>query len=115
MSQRRAGERRSVAGLDADPVTDLVAVDGWNPYLSLRALAAYSSLSERWLRSFLAAADHPLPHYRIGGRVVVKRSDFDTWMQVYRVEGDADASAVVNRLLADLDNAERRPQHARRD
>jgi hypothetical protein len=49
----------------------------WDPYFSIKALASYSSLSERLLRSFLTAPDHPLPHFRVGSRVVVKRGDFD--------------------------------------
>ena len=39
--------------------------------LSLKALAAYSSLSERMLRAFLRDPDRPLPHYRVGGRVLL--------------------------------------------
>lgn len=83
----------------------------WDPFFSLRALASYSSLSERMLRSFLRAPDHPLPHYRIGGRVVVRRSDFDRWVTVYR-EPATTADHVVSRLLADLDDPRKRP-HAR--
>lgn len=84
----------------------------WDPYLSLRALAAYSSLSERLLRSFLSAAEHPLPHYRVGGRVLVKRSDFDAWIQVFRHSEDDEAETIAERILADLD-ARPRALHAR--
>jgi hypothetical protein len=39
-----------------------------DPYLSLKALASYSGLSVRALRSFLIDPLKPLPHYRVGGR-----------------------------------------------
>ena len=81
---------------------DVVAVTAWDPYLSLRALAAYSSLSERLLRSFLRAPEHPLPHYRVGGRVLIRRSEFDAWMDVYRQATD-DADEIVARVLGRLD------------
>ena len=81
------------------------------PYLSLRALAAYTSLSERLLRSLLRAADHPLPCYRVGGRVLVRRSDFDRWIDVYR-EPTTSADEIVDRLLVKLD-APRKRSHAR--
>jgi hypothetical protein len=74
----------------------------WDPYLSIRALASYSSLSGRLLRGFLTATDHPLPHFRVRGRVLVKRSDFDAWIQVFRHEG-SDPEAIAERILTSLD------------
>jgi hypothetical protein len=74
----------------------------WDPYFSIKALSSYSSLSTRLLRSFLTAADHPLPHYRLGGRVLVRRSDFDGWIQIFRHEG-SDPEAIAERILMNLD------------
>ncbi len=39
-----------------------------DPYLPLKALAAYSGCSARWLRDRLADPRHPLPHYRPYGK-----------------------------------------------
>ena len=50
-------------------------------YLPLRALAAYSGLSVRTLRGYLSHSSHPLPHYRVGGNLLVQRSEFDDWMR----------------------------------
>ena len=55
-----------------------------DPYLSLRALAGYAGLSVRTLRTHLADPLRPLPCYRVGGKVLVRRSDFDTWMLHFR-------------------------------
>ena len=56
----------------------------FDPFLPLRALAAYSGLSVRKLRNHLDDAGHPLPCYRVGGKILVRRSEFDAWMAAYR-------------------------------
>ena len=71
-------------------------------YLSLRELAIYSSLSERTLRGYLRSVDHPLPHFRVGGRVLIRRSAFDSWLEIFAVQDD-DAEAAADRLLKSLD------------
>ena len=71
-------------------------------YLSLKELAAYSGLSVRTLRAHLSDPLHPLPHYRIGGRVLVKPSEYDTWARVFRVERASNACDIVNELMRDL-------------
>jgi hypothetical protein len=61
-----------------------------DPFLSLKALAAYSSLSPRTLRAFLdLPSDEALPCYRTPGhgKILVRRSEFDVWMQQYRTRG----------------------------
>jgi Helix-turn-helix domain len=71
-------------------------------YLSLRALAAYSGCSIRWLRDRLVESTHPLPCYRVEGKILVRRSDFDAWIARYRSEGRPDVDQLVAPLLRDL-------------
>jgi excisionase family DNA binding protein len=69
-------------------------------YLDLQALAAYSCCSVRWLRDRLVERAHPLPHHRVGGKLLVKREDFDQWIAQYRQERPADElERVVNGVL----------------
>jgi hypothetical protein len=70
--------RKSPARSDAVPRDD--------GYLSLRALAVYSDMSVRTLRNYLAHASNPIPHYKMDGKILVKRSEFDAWMRSFRVE-----------------------------
>jgi len=71
-----------------------------DPYLSLRALAVYSACSVRWLRSQLTEPHHPLPCYRLpGGKILVRRSDFDGWLARYRQVGHPDVERIVNEVL----------------
>jgi excisionase family DNA binding protein len=67
-------------------------------YLTLVALSAYSGLSVRTLRRHLAATVHSLPRYRVGGRVLVRQSEFDAWMAEQR-EQASEAEALVRKAL----------------
>jgi hypothetical protein len=44
----------------------------------------------------------PLPHYRVGGKILVRRSEFDAWIAAYRRVGDTDVDRVVVEVLAEL-------------
>jgi hypothetical protein len=91
-----------VRGVLADRVIVSSALD---PFLSLRALASYACVSVRKLREHLDDPIHPLPHYRIGGKIVVRRSEFDAWMSAYRRVGHADLGGIVNSVMRDLRGA----------
>ena len=83
-----------VRGVVAERIVVSTPLD---PFLSLRALAAYSGLGARKLRDYLTDPLHPLPCYRIGGKILVRRSEFDAWIARYRQLGRPD----VDRLVAD--------------
>ncbi|ULA69257.1 MAG: hypothetical protein LZF62_410214 [Nitrospira sp.] len=68
-------------------------------YLNLRALAVYSSCSVRWLRDRLVDKICPLPHHRVQGKILVKREDFDTWIEHFR---KADTSSGLEALVDDV-------------
>ena len=95
--RREAGQ---VRGVLAERVVVSAELD---PFLSLRALAGYSGLSIRKLRDLIAAPMHPLPHYRVGGKLLIRRSDFDQWIARYRHDaGAVDADALVNGMLSSI-------------
>jgi excisionase family DNA binding protein len=74
----------------------------FNPFLSLKTLASYSGLSVRKLREYLDNPMHPLPQYRVGGKILVRRSEFDAWIVAYRQVGDTDVDRVVAAVMAEL-------------
>ncbi len=76
-----------------------------DPYLPLKALAAYSGISVRLLRDCLTDPLHPLPCYRYRGKITVRRSDFDTWAASYRQIGSPDVDRIVNEMLGDMRRA----------
>lgn len=68
-------------------------------YLPLRALSQYSGLSVRTLRGYLHDPVAPLPHYRIGGKILVRQSDFDAWAGRFRVASSSSVGALVDDVL----------------
>jgi hypothetical protein len=74
-----------------------------DPYLSLTALADYSGLSARTLRTFLHRNPpaQALPCYRLAGKILVRRSDFDRYMQQYHSQGRPALVRTIRRLGLD--------------
>jgi hypothetical protein len=69
-------------------VDEFVLTTAIDPYLSLKALSSSSGLSVRTLRSFIERLpDEALPCYRLPGKILVRRSDFDTWIAQYHARG----------------------------
>ena len=80
-------------------VVDQVSVAvHWDSWLTLRALAAYSSLSPRTLQAHLHDFRDPIPSYRVGSKVLIKRSEFDAWLARRR---NTKAQALAHLAAAD--------------
>ncbi len=76
----------------------IVAQIPLDPYLGLRALAAYSGLSLPTLKRLLVA-DDPIPHFKPAKKILVRRSEFDAWMQRRRARATTDVAGIVNDVL----------------
>lgn len=69
-------------------------------YLDLEALAAYSGLSTKSLRRACTAAVNPLDYTMVRptgtgrGRVLVRKRDFDRWVENQRRSGAEPATAT---------------------
>lgn len=94
--------RAPIAHGRAAPAGSVVLNTALDPFLSLKALATYGSMSVRKLRGYLDSPSHPLPHYRVGGKIVVRRSEFDAWITVYRRVGQSDVGGIVESVLRDF-------------
>ncbi len=94
--RREAGQVRGVF------VERVIVSTELDPFLPLTALATYCGLSVRKLRHHLADPAHPLPCYRIGGKILVRRSEFDVWAVRYRQVGAVDVDRVVKSVLQGL-------------
>ena len=96
-------------------VTETAAPESMEPafsntgYFDLQALAVYSCCSVRWLRDRLTDRTHPLPHHRVNGKLLVKREDFDRWIDHYRVcRQPGELDRMVEEILHDLAPVKRR-------
>ena len=73
-------------------------------WLSLRQLTEYAAVSERKLREWLHRATDALPAIRVDGKILVRRSQFDAWLECHRIQPDApvDVDGIVSGLLRDV-------------
>ncbi len=58
-----------------------------------------SGLSVRTLRGYLADTVRPLPHFRVGGNILVRRSEFDLWVGQFRAVHRTNLRAVVDDIV----------------
>jgi excisionase family DNA binding protein len=72
---------------------------------SLRELTEYASVSERTLREWLHRSTDALPAVRVDGKILVRKSEFDAWLERHRIQPDApiDVDGIVNAVLRDMD------------
>ena len=96
---RRGLAVAQVRGVLAERVVISTPLD---PFLSLRAAASYSGLSVRKLRDCLGDSMHPLPHYRVGGKILIRVSELNGWMARYRHSGHPDVEKIVADALREL-------------
>ena len=82
-------------------VREIVYATTTDRYLTLQALAIYSGTPVRTLRSYVMADDpaKALPCYRVnGGKLLVRQSQFDAWMQQFRRQGRPSLVAAAKEL-----------------
>jgi len=72
-------------------------------WFSLRELTRYAAVSERTLREWTHREDDPLPAVRVDGKILIRRSLFDVWLERHRIKQarPVDVDAIVKGLLRD--------------
>ena len=71
-------------------------------YFPLKRLAEYAGLSERTLRTYLSHPLYPLPSFKIGARVLVRRSEYDSWAARFKVQASSSITAIVDDVMRGL-------------
>jgi len=75
-------------------------------FFDLRGLAAYASLSVSSLRNLIKS--DRLPCFRLRGKLLVKRSEFDHWMSRYRLRSQRDVNSLVDEVMQEIGSPSRR-------
>ncbi len=75
-------------------------------WLGLRRVTQYADISERTLRAWIHSPVDPLPAVRIGGKILVRRSEFDAWLERHRIKplGALDLDRIVREVLVGVAN-----------
>lgn len=68
-------------------------------YIDAKTCSEWSSLSLRTIRDLLKAPDDPIPHYKIGGRVLIHWPEFKEWLATYKTRGLNNSSGIAERIL----------------
>ena len=72
-------------------------------WLDLRALRKHACVSDRTLRSWISRSTNPLPAIRVGGKLLVARSDFDRWLRAHRISrSSVDVGKIVDDVMKEL-------------
>lgn len=73
-------------------------------YFDVRLAAQYTGLSIRTLRSWMAHAERPLPHFRVGGKILLRRSEIDAWLEGARSTNHQDLEQLVDGVILEMAN-----------
>jgi len=69
-------------------------------YYSLKGLSSYSAMGVPTLRDYMKSEG--LPYFKLKGKVLIKRSEFDKWLERYRVNQAQDLSNLVDSVMASI-------------
>lgn len=77
-------------------------------YMSLASTSVYSGMSMRMLHRHIHSSIKPLPAFKIGGKWLIKRSEFDRWAEQYRHEQpQVDLDGIIRTVLGKGSNKSR--------
>jgi hypothetical protein len=83
--------------LSTDIVKEVKAISLNDRYLDLAGLAVYSSMSVQSLRTHIRKSN--LPAFRVDGKLFVKRSEYDRWIEAFRLHQEQDIDQKVAEIL----------------
>ena len=72
-------------------------------YLDKKEAAAYTSLSTRNLEARLSE----IPHYRVGKKILFKKSELDHWMETYREGTTQNLDRIADEAIESLNRREK--------
>lgn len=83
------------------PDTMLVTFALNDEYFDLRGLSAYSKLGVSTLRDYIRRGQFPA--YKVKGKVLIKRSKFDVWVERHQVKKEKrDLNSIANDVIEGL-------------
>jgi excisionase family DNA binding protein len=73
-------------------------------WLDLQGLTQYATVCERTLRAWIHSPVNPLPAVRVGKKFLIRRRDFDEWLEGHRFESPNSLAfdAMVDEIVGDV-------------
>jgi hypothetical protein len=105
MVSARGGRRPRIGTAPGEPFRGVIAEHvapgtPLDPYLPLKELSKVCGYGVRWLRYRIHDPVDPLPYHRPGGKIIVRRSEFDAWMARRQRIGTPDIDRVVATVVS---------------
>ena len=69
-------------------------------YFDLRGLSAYCALAVSTLRDYIRCGK--LPCFKVKGKILIKQSEFDEWMETLRVNKKQNIENLVDGVIESL-------------
>jgi len=79
-------------------VQEILAYVDSDRYMGKREAAEYTSLSIRTLESRLGE----VPHFRVGKKILFKKSELDHWMEKHREGGNHNLDRIADEAIESL-------------
>ena len=76
-------------------------IEANDKFLDIKQLVQYSTFSASTLRGYLSDPETPIPFFRVNRKILVKKSEFDRWMEQFRGENN-DLDHIVDEMTNDL-------------
>lgn len=70
-------------------------------WYDLQTFSKRTCLSVKTLRKHLKKG---LPHYKVGGKYLIRRSEGDFWVESFKVDVSSEVDAVVKEILESVSN-----------
>jgi hypothetical protein len=69
-------------------------------YFDLKGLSVYSSMGVGTLRDHIKAGS--LPCFKVRGKILIKLSEFNAWIEGYRLNKNGDINNIANEIIESL-------------
>jgi excisionase family DNA binding protein len=84
-----------------DTITETIALK--DQYFDLKGLSVYAAISVGSLRDYIKSDG--LPSFKVRGKILIRRSEFDRWLERYRINKCQDLNRLVDGVMSDLSGA----------
>ena len=85
-----------------DTIVEPIALK--DQYFDLKGLSVYSAMGVPTLRDYIRSDG--LPCFKVKGKILIKKSEFDAWLERYRINRCQDLNNIVDSVISDLSGAE---------
>ena len=74
-------------------------------YFDLPGLSSYCDLAVSTLRDYLRHGRNPIPYFKVKGKILVRKTEFDAWLEGFRANRKVDLNAIADEVVESLKKA----------